>query len=338
MYKSDVRTVFKKLFLISGGTIAGLLEAVAEANRDIGPVLANLASNNNQLIATAPAEFAKALKPIKQRIAGISPSGTAVELHEYGIKFDSVMAEFPMLEPVLRPGRQALAAFAGAYDVVLQKNQAPQAMTGLLLPGAALKTCLDHYAGLYSFFDKEFAEKPGEETKTIEFDTNGDLSRFSGLIGILATLAAAASAALAQGDDSPNIDTEITIVSIESGSPIQVVFQGTDKTLRLFLGMLRDIVRVPYLYLTKQGRLLQAMETMAVAKSLCIDDPETLNNIAVAMQGASRVYAEKFGDVQPTVKVDGEIVDSSLVYHSLQVDISPEIGPDEGRKLLGPPD
>lgn len=117
------------------------------------------------------------------------------------------------------------------------------------------------------------------------------LDVFAKFISILARLLGEIEQSLKGAKASSSEWGAVTIASIESGSPIQIKLSGDGRTLRLFLTMLRDAIRLPFLYLTVRGQFLQTLETYAYARKLGVDSPEELGNLERAMVETSRAYA-----------------------------------------------
>jgi len=313
MYKSDISEGLARLALVPGGAIGGLLELLKAASAKVDSALAELVRGSGDNLKNAYSILHDALAPISARLAEISPSATVVELHQLGFQFDAVLAAYPTLELLLRPGRQAAADLAGAFDFVLQKNKGPSAVVGLFRPGTALASAYAHYDALSTILAPSETNIGEAEAASVEIDHAQEMDVFANHMGLLAYLAKTASELIGEGDVSiVNARGSVWIASIESGSPIRINLLGDGKTLRLFLTMLRDLVRLPYLYLTSHGRTLQSMETFARAKELGIDSPEVLKKLENAMNEAAKHYAGSVGRREAFVSVNGKRIESTL--------------------------
>ena len=345
MYKKDIVNALKRIRLVPGGTVAGLLEHAAAAQEALAQALAEVAANNDASVRAGRERVQLAIRPLQKRISGISPSGTAIELHQLGASFDLALTDFPQLEPVLRPGRQALGHLAGAFDVAIQQNKSPPSLMGLIEPSLLLENCYLHYAGLEAVFAESSLDgSTGRISATIELAGTDSLEVFAAYVGLLSYLASAANQLAGAIEPGSFIqESEISIVSIESGSPIQITLAGATRAVIFLLTMVRDVVRVPYQYLTPHGRAVQSMEIFAKAKELGIDSPGVLSNLDAAMIDATRQYATKIKGRDVVVSVDGKpekelmaIEATSFVELSLQK--TDQITQPALRKLPSPKD
>jgi hypothetical protein len=318
MYKSDLFQALTRLDLVPGGTVEGLLRSALAAKEQIDAAVAQIASRNDSTIKAGITRLHQALHPISARLAEISSFATVVELHQVSDRFDEVMANYPALEGLLRPGRQAISALAGAFDVMLKDNRSSPSVFGLVSPGVELALCLQHYAALKELFSGERSHLYGEsDFAIVELDEAQNLQAVADALGLLATLAQTAQRALMEADpgDSGLRDHNIEIASIESGSPIKIELSGESKTLELLLAMLRDAIRALWRRRTPHGRVVEAMETLAKAKELGIESKEALAHLSSAVVEASAQYSDEFRSRR--VVIDGELVDPKSAALSL---------------------
>lgn len=308
MYKTDVVSALKRLRLIPGGTVAGLLEFANAAQEALEQALVEVAANNDQSVRAGRERVQVAIRPLHKRISGISPSGTAIELHQLGANFDLVLRDFPQLEPVIRPGRQALAQLAGAFDVAIQQNKSPPSLIGLIQPSMLLANCYLHYEGLEAAFAESALDgSSGRISATIEIAGIDSLGAFAAYVGLLSYLASVANELEAEIEPASFVhESGISIASIESGSPIRITLAGASRAVIFLLTMVRDVVRVPYQYLTPHGRAVQSMEIFAKARELGIDSPEVLGNLDAAMIDATQQYATKIKGRDVVVSINGK--------------------------------
>lgn len=308
MYKSDIVEALSRIVVSSGGPIDGLLQQTCFAREQFDKAEQEFAKSNDGANKVGHGLFNEAIQHLAKRVSQISPSGTVVELHQLGERFDKVLTDHPELEPILRPGKQAAANLAGAFDVMLQQSRRPSALAGLVTPGVALSAQFDCYRGTIQVLSSSFDDSPEEESSTIEIDGISQLvvfGDFMSLLGFLSSYASSIVGASVESAVAPAAD--ITIRSIESGSPIRVTLGGNGKTIRFLLAMLRDAIRMPYLHLTSRGQAVQAMETLAYAKKLGVNSPEAIRHLEEAVVVATRRYAEKISS-SVVVSVDGKPV------------------------------
>lgn len=308
MYKSDLRNAFSSIDLVSGGGVEQLLSELEKSAVKAYAALGAFSRNSNSATKEGAAQLTEALSGVQSMLSRISPSSLVVELNKLGSGFDEVMRTYPGLEAALRPGRQALAALSGAYDVFLQKNKSYPTTVGLFGPGLELATCYKHYRALETLFEESKSDYlEGDGTATLEISGAERLSRFTMFSGMLFHLVVA-SEALAQENLSPvesGLESPLRITSIESGSPIQISISGGAKALQMLLTMIRDVIRVPYLHLTSPGKAIHSMEIFARARELGIDSPDVLHNLEKAMETATRIYSESIKDGGGYVAIDG---------------------------------
>lgn len=317
MYKDEVRKALLRIALTQGGAVQGLLTQIQAAEPKLRGTLEEIAANNDTSVNAGRSHLQEAVRPIARQLQDISPSATAVELHELGRKFDLMLEEYPLLEGLLRPGRQALAKLAGAFDVVLQNNKNAPSITGLLAPGAALITCYEHYEALGCLFTAPV--KGGEADQSlvvIELDGVDRLGSFADYMALLSRLADIGKWVIEQIEQRPDeLRDGIWIASIESGSPVRISVTGDSKAIRLLLAMVRDVVRLPYLHLTRHGRALQAMETLARARELGVTSDTVLDKLNNAVVLAADDYVKSFRHEEVGVTIDGQPVQAvSLKY------------------------
>lgn len=337
MYKKDFQEALKRVRLVSGGAISGLLDQARVAQGSLKVALSEVAANNDASVRSGRDRVQAGVRPLVKRISEISPFGTVIEIHQLGAKFDSIFIDFPDLEPFFRPGRQILSNLAGAFDVVMQQNKAPPVIIDLIEPSLLLANCYLHYAALEELLDGTAEEAFAHDTlAVVELSGAEDLGDFAAYVGLLSRLADVAKSLTDAIEGPSDPSHEILIAGIESGSPIQITLTGGAKTLRLLLTMLRDIVRVPYQHLTAHGRVIQAMETFSEARRLGVESEEVLNQLEGAMLKAARLYSENVDSHRVTVKVDGQPI-SQNTASSIPL-ISPILeGPGtQVRKLPGP--
>lgn len=336
MYKDDVRKALVRIALTPGGAVQGLLSQIKAAEPKLNGGLEEIAANNDTSVNAGRSHLQEAVRPIARHLQDISPSATAVELHELARKFDLILEEYPLLEGLLRPGREALAKLAGAFDVVLQKNKNAPSITGLLAPGAALITCYEHYEALGYLFAVPVKEEAGQSSVVIELDGVDRLGAFADCIALLSRLADIGTRIVEQSDQqSDDLRNEIWITSIESGSPVRISVTGDSKAIRLLLAMVRDVVRLPYLYLTSHGRTIQAMETLARARELGITSAAVLDKLNDAVALAADDYAKSFKHEYVSVTIDGQPVQvGPLKYPMAQETL--RLGESVQPKLRGP--
>jgi hypothetical protein len=304
MYKSEIHDALRSLQLAPGGTIDGLLTAALKAGPKLTQALGDLASSKDGSARTASAHLQEGLVALNERLATISPSGTAIELHDLASRFDRVLTDYPMLEVLLRPGRQSLAQLSGAFDVVLQQNKRARAVTDLVGPSIELAAAYSHYAALLSLFEPGRASDREGETTTLEFDTDESVRGLAAVTGLLASLVEIVRS-LRHDQGILVLESDVELERIESGSPIQIILKGGAKALGLMMAMLRDVVRGPFQFLSTHGRAMQAMETYAYAKRLGISDPQAMANLQQAVIDSTLSYAQTLGPTNPPVKVDG---------------------------------
>jgi len=301
MYKSNIVTALTQIQGPAEGVVSGLLERLVDARSGIDEAVTEIAKNNEANIKAGCFRLHQAIQAIEQRLNEVSPSATVVELHLLGKRFDRILFDYPLLETLLRPGRQALGGLAGAFDVALQEHRNHPALINLVTPGVALARELDYYRGLIGMLSVAIDSSVTEQVSIIEIEGAERLDQFDNFIALLTKLSLIATSILNEMDNiSDSSDAGVTIESIESGSPIQIRLGGKGKTLRFLLAMLRDLIRLPYLHLTKRGQFMQSIETYAYAKNLGVDTPEVLRNLEWAMSEASRIYVEK---VAPNVVI-----------------------------------
>lgn len=313
MYKDDVYKALGLIALTPGGAVQGLLTQIQVAEAKLNVALEEMAANNESSVKAGRTHLQEAIRPIAQQLQDISPSATAVELHELAQKFDSVIRDYSVLEGLLRPGRQALAKLAGAFDVVLQRNKSVPSITGLLAPGLALVTCYEHYEALGGLFIAPAKDLETDQSSAVlELDGVDRLEAFSGYIVLLSRLADIGKWTVGQidqlSDDSRN---EIWMESIESGSPIRIKITGGFKVVRLLLAMVRDAARLLYLNLTRHGRTIQAIETLARANELGVTSNDVLDKLNEAVVLAASDYAKSFRHEGVSVTIDGEPVETA---------------------------
>lgn len=310
MYKDDVRKALELIALTPGGAVQGLLIQIQTAKPKLNVALEEIAANNETSVKAGRTHLQEAVRPIAQQLQDISPSATAVELHELARKFDLMLEEYPLLEGLLCPGRQALAELAGAFDVVLQKNKNVPSIIGLLAPGAALVTCYEHYEALgYLFVVPVRDGKADQSSVVLELDGLDRLGAFADYIALLSRLADIGERIVeAANQRSDDLRNEIWITSIESGSPVRISITGDSKAIRLLLAMVRDVARLSYLRLTRHGRTIQALETLARAKELGITSDAVLDKLNDAVVLAAGDYANSFKNESVSVSIDGQSV------------------------------
>lgn len=309
MYKDDVRKASMLIALTPGGAVQGLLTQIQAAESKLNTALEEVAANNDTSVKAGRTHLQEAVRPIAQQLQDISPSATAVELHELAQKFDLILDKYPLLEGLLRPGRQALAKLAGAFDVVLQKNKNIPSITGLLAPGAALITCYEHYEALGHLFAAPVKDGEADQSSAVlELDGIDRLGAFADYIALLSRLADIGERIVETDDQRPDkLQNEIWISSIESGSPVRISLTGDSKAIRMLLAMVRDVARQPYLYFTRHGRTIQAMETLARAKELGVTSNAVLDKLNDAVVSAADDYAKSFRHEAVSVTIDGEL-------------------------------
>jgi len=325
MYKDDVHKALLRIALTPGGAIQGLLTQIRAAEPKLNVTLEEIAANSDTTVNAGRSHLQEAVRPIAKQLQDISPSATAVELHEMARKFDLVLEEYPSLEGLLRPGRQALAKLAGAFDVVLQKNKNVPSITGLLAPGADLTTCYEHYEALGNLFAVPAeVEEANQASVVLELDGVDRLGAFADYIALLSRLADIARRIVDEANQrSDDLKNEIRITSIESGSPVRISVTADSKSLRLLLAMVRDVARLSYLYLTRHGRTIQAMETLARAKELGITSDAVLDKLNDAVFSAADHYAKSFKHEDVRVTIDGQPVQNGpLNYPTTKAAIS----------------
>jgi hypothetical protein len=305
MYKEDIREALKRLRLTPGGAVASLLAQAQPAAEIRDSAVAEIAANNDASVKVGRERMQAAVRTLLKRISELSPSGTVIELHQLGGKFDAVLLDYPLLDPLLRPGRQALASLAGAYDVVMQQNKTPPAVAGLIAPSVELATCYSYYSGLEQTLNASKDESVARDSLSIvEVSGAERLEALASYLGLLALLGEAAASCLRETEPETSEDLDLNVFAIESGSPVQITLTGSARTMRLMLTMLRDVVRVPYQHLTAHGRVVQTIETLALAKTLGVDTPEGLAHLEDAMVKAARLYSENLDD-RVALKIDG---------------------------------
>jgi len=337
MYKDDVRKALAQIVLTPGGAVQQLLTQIQTAEPKLNVALEEIAANSDVSIKAGRSHLQEVISLIARQLQDISPSATAVELHEMARKFDLILKEYPLLEGLLRPGRQALAKLAGAFDVVLQKNKNAPSITGLIAPGSALITCYEHYEALGNLFAVPVEEGKADQLSVVlELDGVDRLGAFAGYIALLSHLADIVKQIIEKADQrSDDFRTEIWITSIESGSPVRISVIGDSKALRLLLAMVRDVARLPYLFLTRHGRTIQAMETLARAKELGITSDVVLDKLNDAVILAAKDYAKSFEHEEVGVTIDGQPVQTvPLKYSAINETLS--LGESVQPKLQAP--
>lgn len=337
MYKSDIRFALDQLTLIPGGPVEGLIQFATVADGLIKSSLTEVVANNDAGIKAAVAQMNEALKPVSRRISEISPSMTAVELHALSARFDQVLSDYEELEPLLRPGRQALGGLSGAYDVALQRHSRPPALMALVEPATELGKSLRLYRELSKVHGTTAEESSGPEA-IIELEEFELLSDFSVGLSMLNVLAKASSDTLhgmEEVGEGGVAFLPVTVASIESGSPIRITLAGGSKVISLMLSMVRDVFRVPYQTFTRHGRVIQAAETLARLRELKVTSPEVERTLQAAVAEASDQYFQSISSNRPTVYVDGErlLSEQPLALPSPPADDDGASGPP---KLLGP--
>jgi|GEM_PF-4905978 len=317
MYKSEIRRTLMQLTLVSGGAIENLIHRAQLAEPKIHSALVDLASATDPGMRKAVSTAQNALGTLNELLASIAPSAIYAELHDLNRKFDLALSDQPALEQFLRPGRQALGTLGGAVDVAFQQTRQMPALVGLLGPSIALGACYAHYVGVLEALTPTEDSGGEGESVSIEIDGIERLEAFAAYTGLLSFLASEARRALSEGDieiDSDSFATptpthDIWIESVDSGSPrIEFKLGGDGKSLRLFLNMFRDVVRSVYRSVTTHGQALQALETLAYAKELGIQDPAVLKQLERAVGTATGKYADTFEDPSVVVSVEGQVV------------------------------
>ena len=305
MYKSDIKDAVDYIRLAPGGTIAGLIKVIEAAELGLHAAYADVATNNDAKVRSGRARVQEELRIVGQWFGEISPSAAAVEFHHMGSRFDAVLEKNALLEPLLRPGREALAALAGAFDIAIQQHRKPPFLLGLIAPGVALAKAYSYYDALSRLFSD--AEDDGSQESTGLTIAGADrLSVFSVYVSLLSSLADAAGSATGEsGAEGISVsENNVSILSIESGSPIKISLTGGAKTLRLLAAMLRDLVRSAYQNVTVHGRAVQAMETLALARELGVDG-EAMDSLRAAVAQGARDYADTFRHEDVSLSIDG---------------------------------
>jgi hypothetical protein len=306
MYKNKISGVLNTLHLIPGGMLERLMEISLKSAPQLKASVEEYLSGGDKMQQGAKRGHA-ALGSLAQLLGNHSPSAGAIELHELTVRFDSVLSEYPALESLLRPGRQALAELAGAYDVTLQQNRGAPSLFGLVSPAIELGLCYAHYQALEQLLAESDQTGTGQEVVVIEIADIDSLVALASYAGFLAHIAAIVKRILDdERDEAFASDHEIQIAAIESGSPIQITLRGSGKAVLLFLAMIRDAVRAVWLPLTPRGRTIEAMETLAKAKELGITSQEVFAKLNAAVAEASTQYAETL--LRHRVSVGGESV------------------------------
>lgn len=330
MYKSELEEALAGLLPAPGTPIEGLIKEAAKAETSLAPVLDDflLTGNNANKAINSYSSAHGALATLGNWIAQISAYGMAVEFHELGKRFDDVLLKRPGLEPLLRPGRQALAELSGKFDAVLKHNKHPSSLIGLLKPAAMLATCFAFYAAVKNLFSNEFYSEKSDDDGSVVIEVAGadSLGAFATYISMLSYLAGVAAEVLSEVDGATDSSLlELRIESIESGSPVQIKLFGDGRTIRFLLTMLKDAIHSR----TPHGRLQKAIDTLACAKKVGIKSPELLKRLedAVAITGDQYVASLREHDV--TVSIDGQAVRDPL---SLPPPVS-----DDGQPALPPP-
>lgn len=307
MYKSNIAAALSQLVNATGGVINGLLDRAIVVREMVDAAEAEIAKNNDASIKSGCAQLHEALKPIRAWLHEVSPSVVAVELHFLGAQFDKVLSKYQLLEALLRPGRQAVAGLAGAFDVALQQNRSTSSAIRLVTPSLALAEQLGTYHALIALLGGAVTDSQGKEFSIIEMDSADRLDTFAVLMSLLAYLMEIATTTISEIDPTGQPPSAVTIESIESGSPIQIRLGGNGKTVRFLLAMIRDAIRWPFLQFSSRGRVLQAIDTYAYANKLGINSPEVLANLERAIAHASQQYVEKLTE-NVAIRIDGEKV------------------------------
>lgn len=311
MYKSEISDALGKIALTSGGAISGLIRVVSSVEDKIDGLLREVAKNNDASVRSGANQLQEVVKQISRQISEISPLRTAVELHDVSVRFDEVLTEFPELEPLLRSGRQALAELSGAYDAVLQQHSRAPAVVDLIRPATSLGRDMEHYSALAKLLKGTDKDELAGTATYIEIQGGDRLRTFAAYVAWLSSLADIAGQLVNQSSLDEPPPAEVSIASIESGSPIKITLKGDLRVLRLVAAMIRDVLRVPYLNFTTHGRLIQSMETFALAKEFGVDSPEVLETLAEAMTEASRQYRDSIRAEAADVVVDGAQITES---------------------------
>lgn len=305
MYKSEIVKVIGELYLESNGLLRKLLETLASQRPQIDSVSYEIAAASNDAgLRAASAHMNSIGQRISQHLGEISPFAIAIEIHQLSSRFDGAVANYPELEEFLDSGRQSISRLSGAFDLVLRGKSIP-ALLGLVPPAEELVTEYRNYAVFSALLEGRESSSGIEASTFVELVGGERIEVFSALIRVLSFLAASAESAIRGGEFDSSSGDGIRVSSIESGSPIRIKLSANSKCLSLFLAMLRDVFRVPYLSLTKHGRVVQAMETLALAKTLGIESEEALENLKQSVVGASAQYADSFRATEAKVFVEG---------------------------------
>ncbi|KAF1716825.1 hypothetical protein CSC74_08065 [Pseudoxanthomonas yeongjuensis] len=207
----------------------------------------------------------------------------------------------------------------------------------LIRPAIALEVAYAHYGALKKLYpDADEYAAAAETSASIELDGLSQLRAFSDFMTMLSKLVDIAETITAARTEVSSLsDSGIWISSIESGSPIKIVFRGSAKTIGLLLAMLKDLVRTPYLLWSKQGNLIQTMETYTMMRDLGIDDPIVVANVRDAIRKTSQRYSESFGDgSEMDLKINGETLSEARPLNQLALENPTPSKEDNGQKLL----
>lgn len=304
VYKSAIVEALRQLAPSNGGAVDGLLQLLGVARETLDSAAAEIAKANQESLKRGVNALNEAIAPLSRRLAEISPSMTAIELYGLSSRFDEIQGQYPELKPLILPGRRALGALSGAFDIALQHNRKLPSLIGLVTPGLALAAELEHYRALVDLHRPTDAEGAEGSAVVIEIEGAETLPKLLDFVALLTGLAKLAGRVVEEIEHRTlPASGPIVIASIDSGSPIQIRLIG-GRSLRLLVSMLRDLIRTPYLHFTNRGRLLDALETFEYAKRLQAP-PEVLDRIVKTMQNAAERYHESIATTT-TITVDGE--------------------------------
>jgi hypothetical protein len=334
MYKNEVDRALSRLSLGSGTPIHRLVESLAAARISVDQSMADVLSSEESSRRSGNARLNSIIRRLGDVISEVSLSSTAIQLHQLGEQYDSLLREHPELESLLRPGRQMLAALAGSFDVVLKEQRSLQSLVAMVGPGAQLATCFDHYEAVRRLLGAQIEQESDVESTVIEIVGAEDLGVFSETVSIIAMTGKVAAEII-----STHLDPEVPpphslrIQSIESGSPIQIKLSADSRTLRMVLAMIRDAFIFPYRKLTRRGQLLDAMETLKIARDLGVDTPQIIEILERAVSKAAERYERSIAG-QVAISVNGRRIEPTLQLELEDPDV--ESDPAFPPRLPGP--
>jgi hypothetical protein len=306
MYKSDISYVLARIGLDVEGPIVTLMDAVKDLNDDYNNAIALLAQNSDPALKNAANQMASVLNRVKVVLSGISPFQIAGAFRDYQEFVFRATLDYPRLGPMLAPWGSAISQLAAAYDRGLQKQWPPSMIPSLFDPCKKLRALGETFSGIDLALGQPAAAEENELPTFVELAGTERLQAFAAAVHLFDELAKASIAALENDSVIESGEGEIFIASIESGSPIKIVFGGNGKAIQLFFSLLRDVGRFFYQNFTPHGRVQQSMETLGQAKKLGIKSPEVLKTLNDTVLSAAKQYAHSIESMDVSISANGK--------------------------------